>query len=151
MNEQTQMYPPWQQTMKEYRESTLVLFAHRNADGRFVLGKACAFDPEECFGQVQALLVEYERQTPGRSAIRLANFERTLAASDFSGDIVVLSGHKVGGKHILINTMLCNPRDMFERSHELLLRTEAPGRWEQTWVDESDVDPREALLTRRAA
>jgi len=142
--------PPWQQSLAEFRASSLVLFVRKGQDGMYELGHALGGHLEECARQREALLAEYERRAAGKGAQLMESFERTLRISGLLGDVIVLSGHKAKGMHLILVTGVELPADGYARAYSALV-TDAASRGDTVYayVESSSADPREQLLSQR--
>lgn len=140
---------PWQQIFADFRRNCLVLYVHREQDGQFKLGRRASSDANGDSDRAQ-LLAEYRQRSPGRETEMLCSFESTLAKSPITADVVLLSGHTVHGKHLILCGLDRLPPDVFHRLYEFE-RLEALARGDSIHFDGTTADPRDRLLRRRNA
>lgn len=140
--------PVAQQAFKTFCANALVINIHRAQDGKWVLGRALDDTPGDVERLRRELLTEYTRRSPEHAQALLDRFERTLSDSNITGDVVVLDGHKAGGRHFVLNTMPVVPPDILQRVYDHAVRV-ASLNGDAVHVPHTDVDPREALLATR--
>lgn len=141
--------PPWLQSFEEFRDNAFVINVHRGEDGKFTLGRALG-DQMESEQQQRSLMHEFDRRSPQHANALMDQFRHQLAETANMADVVLLSGHTVGGKHFLLNTLLVTPRDIFERAYDASI-AEVAARGEPVYVPATNEDPREKLLAEREA
>ncbi|MGF6440451.1 hypothetical protein [Paraburkholderia youngii] len=141
---------PAQQSFEAFCENTLIINVHRGDYGQWKLGRALDDTPADLARLRRGLVNEYTHMSAAHAHAHalLDHFERTLTNCDLVGDVVLLDGHKVRGKHFILNTMLVMPPDILERVYSDAVRRAAVGG-EPVFVPEAGEDPREALLARR--
>lgn len=146
--EQNLAEPIWKRSREDFDANTIVVDVHRVEGGGFALGKALSSNETDARKQAETLLNEYRRRSPGKESLLMAQFERTLRSTNFTGDAVILSGSAVSGKHVLLNTMLTTPPDLLARAYESEISS-AIARGDAVFVVGTGEDPRERLLVER--
>jgi hypothetical protein len=140
---------PSMQSPEDFRANTRIVNITKLDNGNFTVGTYLATQ-ESIDQEIGGLIELFDREVPGYGGLLYSAFASSLAGSDITGDALFLDRHKVGGKSLILNTMLVTPPDLVARVYEREIER-ALSAGEHVFVGSTTEDPREKLLSIRNA